>query len=47
MIGFEIHLTKRGIIPDEARRITQALNLVGIWDELMSDGKDALRLKDE
>ncbi|MGY4879224.1 hypothetical protein ACLUEY_15240 [Vreelandella aquamarina] len=47
MTGFEIHLKKRGIIPDEARRITQALNLFGIWDELMSDGKDALGLKDE
>ncbi|CAN0180702.1 unnamed protein product, partial [Ectocarpus sp. 12 AP-2014] len=47
MAGFEEYAKARGYPVTEARRLTQALNLSGTWDEVMKNGKSILGLNDE
>ncbi|MCD6438191.1 MAG: hypothetical protein J7L56_08015 [Halomonas sp.] len=47
MAGFEEYAKKRGYPAAEARRLTQGLNLIGTWDEVMKNGKDMLGLDND
>ncbi|MFC7367338.1 hypothetical protein [Vreelandella zhaodongensis] len=47
MAGFEEYAKARGYPAAEARRLTQALNLSGTWDEVIKNGKNMLRRDDE
>ena len=47
MTGFEEYAKKRGYPADEARRLTQGLNLSGTWDEVIKNGKDMMGLDNE
>ncbi|WP_434985198.1 hemagglutinin repeat-containing protein [Vreelandella zhaodongensis] len=47
MVGFEEYAKARGYPAAEARRLTQALNLSGIWDEAIKNSRDMLGLDNE
>lgn len=47
MIGFEAYAKARGLSAVEARRFNATLDSIGIWNRVVTNGKDMLGLDDE